>query len=87
MAATPLGQLPRYNGQDQELRAWAENLCGRLEAWSRAMAAPSGEPWIVNGTTDARDIDPTVVTTVAQVVNVLGALLHDLSHGAPLSVT
>jgi len=87
MAATPLGQLPRYQGQDQELRLWTENLCARLEVWSRSLAAPTGEPWTVNGTTAARDVDPAVVTTVAQVVNVLGALLHDLSKGAPLSVT
>ena len=87
MAASPLGQLPRYNGQDQELRVWAENLCGRLEIWSRTLLAPAGEQWIVNGTAAARDVDPAVLTTVSDVVNALATLVQDLSKGAPLSVT
>lgn len=86
MAVAPLGQLPRYTGQDQEMRAWVDAFCGRLEAWSRTLGAPSGEQWIVNGTSDARDVDPAVVTTVAALVNVVGTLVHDLAKGAPLSV-
>lgn len=87
MATTPLGQLPRYTGPSRELRTWADELCSRLETWSRTISAPVGEQWIVNGTAVARDVDPAVVTTVGGLVNVVGTLVQDLAKGAPLSVT
>lgn len=87
MAAAALSPLPRYTGDDPAVRQWSEQLCSQLEIWSRALLAPTGEQWTVNGTTDHRDIDPAVLTTVALVVSALGTLVQDLSQGAPLSVT
>jgi hypothetical protein len=87
MGTNLLQPCPRYTGKDLELRAWANDLCLHLENWSRSLGAPVGEQWIVNGTTAARDVDPTVITTIAGVVNALGTLVGDLSKGAPLSVT
>lgn len=87
MATAALQPLPRYNGKDPELRAWAEALCFNLEIWARSLRAPVGEVWLVNGTATQRDIDPAVLTTIAQVVDALGTLVKDLENGAPLSVT
>lgn len=87
MANAPLPQLPRYAGTDPAVKLWADALCRTIEAWSHTLGAPVGEPWIVNGTTAARDVDPAVITTIPQVVNALGSLVRDLSRGAPVSVT
>lgn len=87
MATAALPPLPRYNGPDASLRDWSDKLCTTIEIWSRSLQAPAGEPWIVNGTTNGRDVDPAVVTTIAEVVNVLGALVTDLARGVPLAVT
>ncbi len=87
MAAALLSPLPRYTGQDPQVQIWSNQLCAALERWSIELHAPVGEAWTVNGTTAARDIDPTVVTTIAEVVSVVGTLVNDLARGAPLAVT
>ena len=87
MAAAGLSPLPRYQGPDQAVRAWSEQICTQIEIWARALLAPAGETWTVNGTALQRDIDPAVLTTLPDVVDALGTLAHDLSKGAPLSVT
>lgn len=87
MAAAPLPPLPRYQGSDPAMREWAQQLCQTLEVWGRAVRAPVGEVWTVNGTTAARDVDPAVITTLAEAVNALGTLVNDLALGAPVQVT
>ena len=87
MANATLPLLPRYQGHDPAIKDWSEKLCSTLEIWARSLAAPVGQTYTVNGTSTARDIDPAVVTTIAQVVNVLGTLAKDLARGAPLSTT
>ena len=87
MATAALSSLPRYTGQDPQVLMWSNQLCAALERWAGQLHAPVGEAWIVNGTTAARDVDPAVVTTIAEVVSVVGTLVQDLSRGAPLSVT
>jgi hypothetical protein len=87
MATAVLPQLPRYQGADPELNLWSQRLCSTLEIWARSLGAPVGETYTVNGTSTARDIDPAVVTTIAEVVDVLGTLAKDLARGAPLSTT
>jgi hypothetical protein len=87
MAAALLSPLPRYTGQDTQVQMWSNQLCAALERWAAQLHAPVGEAWIVNGTTAARDIDPAVVTTIAEVVSVVGTLVQDLARGSPLAVT
>lgn len=87
MATAALSPLPRYAGQDPAIQMWSNQLCAALERWATQLHAPSGEAWIVNGTTAHRDVDPAVLTSTALVVSALGTLVQDLARGGPLVVT
>lgn len=87
MATAPLSPLPRYTGQDPQVQMWSNQMCATLERWAAQLQAPSGEAWVVNGTTAHRDVDPAVLTSTALVVSALGTLVQDLARGGPLSVT
>lgn len=87
MSTAPLSPLPRYQGMDLEMRAWSERFCSALEIWSRSLSAPAGGSWVVNGIASQREVDPSTLTTLDDVIDALGTLVHDLSKGAPLAVT
>ncbi len=84
MANSPLPPLARYTGTDPAIKEWSDRFCATLEVWSRALAAPVGQPWTVSGITARRTVDPAVLTTLALVVDALGTLVTDLERGAPV---
>ena len=77
---TPVLPLPRYQGNDPDVKAWADQLVFVLERHFAIQTAPGGDGvWTASNVTAARTFDPTTAT-LGDTAQAVGTLIEDLQQ-------
>lgn len=74
--STPAFARPN-SGSPEDMRLWADQLVGQLEAFLATVMAPHGQPYTVTNPVDNRSLNVSTAT-LSQVTQVVGTLIADL---------